>query len=84
MKRIVTVIITTLILLLIQSSPAYDLIRVALGAKPDLLLIFLTFIAFRYGSFDGVIYGFIIGLLQDIVSRKKQMIPQMIEVLEDK
>ena len=68
MKRIVTVIITTLILLLIQSSPAYDLIRVALGAKPDLLLIFLTFIAFRYGSFDGVIYGFIIGLLQDIVS----------------
>ncbi|MDO6993835.1 rod shape-determining protein MreD [Brachyspira innocens] len=68
MKRVITVIITTLILLLIQSSPAYDLIRVALGAKPDLLLIFLVFISFRYGSFDGIIYGFIIGLLQDIVS----------------
>ena len=45
MKRVITVIITTLILLLIQSSPAYDLIRVALGAKPDLLLIFLVFIS---------------------------------------
>ena len=68
MKRVITVIITSLILLLIQSSPAYDLIRISLGAKPDLLLIFLSFIAFRYGSFDGMIYGFVIGLLQDIVS----------------
>ncbi|MEI0604296.1 rod shape-determining protein MreD [Brachyspira alvinipulli] len=68
MKRAITVIITSLILLLIQSSPAYDLIRISLGAKPDLLLIFLSFIAFRYGSFDGMIYGFVIGLLQDIVS----------------
>lgn len=68
MKRAITVIITSLILLLIQSSPAYDLIRISLGAKPDLLLIFLSFIAFRYGSFDGMIYGFVIGMLQDIVS----------------
>ena len=68
MKRAITVIVTSLILLLIQSSPAYDLIRISLGAKPDLLLIFLSFIAFRYGSFDGMIYGFIIGMLQDIVS----------------
>ena len=68
MKRAITVIITSLILILIQSSPAYDLIRISLGAKPDLLLIFLSFIAFRYGSFDGMIYGFVIGLLQDIVS----------------
>ena len=68
MKRAITVIVTSLILLLIQSSPAYDLIRVSLGAKPDLLLIFLSFIAFRYGSFDGMIYGFVIGILQDIVS----------------
>lgn len=68
MKRTITVIITALILVLIQSSTAYDLIRVALGAKPDLLLIFLSFIAFKYGSFEGTIYGFIIGLLQDVIS----------------
>jgi len=60
--------ITTILLVLIQASPAYDLIRVALGAKPDILLIFLSFIAFRYGSFEGVIYGFLIGLFQDVVS----------------
>lgn len=68
MKRFITVTITALLLVLIQSSPAYDLIRITLGAKPDLLLIFLSFIAFRYGSFEGVVYGFLIGLLQDVIS----------------
>lgn len=68
MKRAITVIITSLLLLLIQASPAYDLIRISLGAKPDLLLIFLAFISFKYGSFNGVIYGFLIGLIQDVVS----------------
>ena len=62
------ILITAILLVLIQASPAYDLIRVALGAKPDILLIFLSFIAFRYGSFEGIIYGFIIGLFQDVVS----------------
>lgn len=68
MKRAITVILTSLFLLLIQASPAYDLIRVSLGAKPDLLLIFLAFISFKYGSFNGLIYGFLIGLMQDAVS----------------
>ena len=68
MKRAITVILTSLLLLLIQASPAYDLIRITLGAKPDLLLIFLAFISFKYGSFNGVIYGFLIGLIQDVVS----------------
>ncbi len=68
MKRAITVILTSLLLLLIQASPAYDLIRISLGAKPDLLLIFLAFISFKYGSFNGVIYGFLIGLIQDVVS----------------
>lgn len=68
MKRAITVITTSLLLLLIQASPAYDLIRISLGAKPDLLLIFLAFISFKYGSFNGVIYGFLIGLIQDVVS----------------
>ena len=68
MKRAITVIISSLILLIIQSSPAYDLIRITLGAKPDLLLIFLVFLSFRYGSFEGIIYGFFIGIMQDIVS----------------
>ena len=68
MKRVIKVVITSLILLLIQSSPAYDLIKIALSAKPDLLLIFLSFLAFRYGPFYGAIYGFTIGLFQDIVS----------------
>ena len=68
MKRAISVVLTSLLLLLIQSSPAYDLIRISLGAKPDLLLIFLAFLSFKYGSFNGVIYGFIIGLMQDVVS----------------
>lgn len=68
MKRIITVVITVIILLIIQTSTAYDLIRITLGAKPDLLLIFLSFIAFRYGSFEGLIYGFAMGLIQDIIS----------------
>lgn len=68
MKRAITVMLTSLLLLLIQASPAYDLIRISLGAKPDLLLIFLAFISFKYGSFNGVIYGFLIGLIQDVVS----------------
>jgi len=38
MKRAISVVLTSLLLLLIQSSPAYDLIRISLGAKPDLLL----------------------------------------------
>ena len=59
MKRAITVIISSLILLIIQSSPAYDLIRITLGAKPDLLLIFLVFLSFRYGSFEGIIYDFL-------------------------
>ncbi len=67
-KRFITIIITSLLLLLIQSSPAYDLIRISLGAKPDLLLIFTVFIGFRYGSVNGVVYGFIIGLMQDLIS----------------
>lgn len=68
MKRFITVLITALLLLLIQSSPAYDLIRLSLGAKPDLLIIFLCFLAFRYGPLNGIIFGFFIGLIQDIVS----------------
>lgn len=68
MKRAITVMLTSLLLLLVQASPAYDLIRISLGAKPDLLLIFLAFISFKYGSFNGVIYGFLIGLIQDVVS----------------
>lgn len=45
MKRAISVVLTSLLLLLIQSSPAYDLIRISLGAKPDLLLIFLAFLS---------------------------------------
>lgn len=68
MKRIITVIITVFLLALIQTSTAYDLIRITLGAKPDILLVFLSFIAFRYGSFEGTIYGFLIGIVQDAIS----------------
>ena len=51
MKRAISVVLTSLLLLLIQSSPAYDLIRISLGAKPDLLLIFLArFIYFCLSS----------------------------------
>lgn len=68
MKRIIAVILTSALLIIIQASPAFDLIRVKLIAKPDILLVFIAFIAFRYGAFEGMIYGFIAGLGEDIIS----------------
>lgn len=67
-KRPVFVILTAIILIAIQASPAYDLIRFIAVAKPDMLLVFIAFIGFRYGMFEGLIYGFAIGLAQDSVS----------------
>ncbi len=68
MKRAITITLTAILLVLIQASPAYDLLKFSIGGKPDLLLIFVAFIACRYGSFEGVVYGFIVGLLQDVIS----------------
>lgn len=38
------------------------------GAKPDLVLIVLVFLAVRKGSYEGEVYGFIGGLLEDFIS----------------
>lgn len=38
------------------------------GAKPDLVLIILVFLAVKKGSYEGEIYGFIGGLLEDFIT----------------
>lgn len=68
MKRIIISAIVILIFTLIQSSPVYDGIRNFLTVKPDLVLIFLIFVSFRGGSFEGMLYGFFAGILQDIIT----------------
>ena len=68
MKRPIVVILISVILVSIQASVAYDLIRSFTTSKPDMLLIFVAFLAFRYGLFEGIVYGFFIGFSQDIVS----------------
>ncbi len=68
MKRPIVVVIMTIILVAIQSSVAYDQILTIFSSKPDMLLIFVAFLGFRYGFFEGIIYGFLIGFAQDVVS----------------
>lgn len=68
MKRPIVVILISVLLVSIQASVAYDLIRSFTTSKPDILLIFVAFLAFRYGLFEGIVYGFLIGFAQDIVS----------------
>jgi len=55
-----------LLVLLFQSFLSrYLTIR---GIKPDLLLIYLIYIAMRNGSMTGIICGFIIGFIEDLTS----------------
>ena len=35
------------------------------GIRPDFILIYLVYVSVRLGSFSGLIFGFIIGLLSD-------------------
>ncbi|MBC8213935.1 MAG: rod shape-determining protein MreD [Candidatus Marinimicrobia bacterium] len=37
--------------------------------KPDLFLLFLTYIALRYGRFSSVLFGFCLGFIQDITTQ---------------
>ncbi len=68
MKRPIVVVLITILLVAIQSSVAYDKILTLVSSKPDMLLIFVAFLGFRYGFFEGIIYGFVIGFAQDVVS----------------
>ena len=53
--------------LLIQST-LLEFIASIGGVKPDISLIILVFIAFKTGSTYGLIYGFLLGLGQDLIS----------------
>lgn len=70
MRRIIPVTIVLLLLTLLQASPLYDGIRTGtvFGVKPDMLLIIIVLLGFEFGSFEAIIYGFLAGFAQDIIS----------------
>ncbi|MEK6795291.1 MAG: rod shape-determining protein MreD [Spirochaetota bacterium] len=68
MRRIIVMGGILLVLTVIQASPVYDSIRNAIAIKPDIVLIVIVFLGFTFGSFEGIIYGFIAGFTQDIIS----------------
>jgi rod shape-determining protein MreD len=57
-----------LLLSLLLQATLLEFIASVGGVKPDLSLIILIFIAFKTGSTYGLIYGFIVGLVQDFIS----------------
>lgn len=68
MRKFIAGIIIVVFFALLQSTPFYDGMRSSIGVKADLMLIFLVFMSFRFGSFEGMILGLIGGFLQDMVS----------------
>lgn len=67
---IFTYIVTAVIVfisLLIQSHPAFDVIRIA-GIKPDLVFIMVVYTGYSFGSMTGQLTGFAGGLFQDAIS----------------
>jgi rod shape-determining protein MreD len=54
--------------LLVQSNPAFDVIRI-FGVKPDLLFISIIYFGYSFGSFYGEVTGFIGGIFMDSISR---------------
>ncbi len=53
--------------LIIQGHSSFDVLRIA-GVKPDLLFITIAYCSYSFGSFYGIMTGFIGGLLHDAVS----------------
>lgn len=45
-----------------------DIIQIA-GKKPDLVFIFVVYMGYSFGSFNGQVVGFITGLFHDSISR---------------
>jgi rod shape-determining protein MreD len=62
--RSLKILIPGIILLVLQVT-VLQLIRVY-HAVPDLLIIYLVFVALKYGSMHAVVFGFIIGMMQDV------------------
>ena len=38
------------------------------GIRPDFMLIFVLYVSFQFGSLNGVILGFSLGILEDLIS----------------
>ena len=67
---IVTYIFTAALVLaslIIQGHSSFDLLRIA-GCKPDIIFIFIVYIAYTFGSFYGETTGFIAGIFHDAIS----------------
>ena len=71
-KFIIQIILITLVVLFIQvfipSFNFYNLVII-----PDILIIFLTYMGIYYGRFYVIILGFIIGILQDLITQVELM-----------
>ncbi|MFQ6673715.1 MAG: rod shape-determining protein MreD [Fidelibacterota bacterium] len=65
MKRRTQISIGILVLLLQLFLSEYLTVQ---RIRPDFLLIFVIYIAVREGSLTGVIYGFVLGLMEDFLS----------------
>jgi rod shape-determining protein MreD len=71
MEKSVKLTILSFLLLftaLLLQATLLEIIASVGGVKPDLSLIILIFIAFKTGSTFGLIYGFMVGLIQDFIS----------------
>lgn len=51
------------------------------GAKPDLVLVVLIFLAVKKGRFTGELYGFVGGVLEDIISSTLLGLQAMVKTL---
>ncbi|MGP1432997.1 MAG: rod shape-determining protein MreD [Catonella sp.] len=64
MKRIICSFIMMIILYLLQTT-IFNKIAIA-GIKPNILIILVVFIGYKYGKIQGMIMGFFMGLFLDL------------------
>jgi len=67
MRSVIVIGILILFFGLLQSTVFIDILRIE-EVKPDLLLIVVSFLAFRYGAMIGQCSGFAAGMMQQIFS----------------
>ncbi len=72
MRRTAEYILLSLFLILLQTS-VVNFLSIA-TIVPDLLIVWIVYIAIRQGQFVGTIAGFVIGLLLDLISGKDGML----------
>jgi len=66
-KNTITIAILIVFFALFQSTVFVDIISIE-EIKPDLLLIVIAFVAFKFGGMAGQLAGFAAGMLQEFVS----------------